>query len=462
MSTKRFSIHGQWSSRWAFILAATGSAVGLGNIWRFPYHAGENGGAAFVFVYLVCIFLVGIPILMAEVLLGRRGRQSPINTMASLASEEGLSHAWRFLGWMGVIAGFIILSYYSVIAGLTIAYIFRTSAGVFEGSEAAYTTQVFSELIADPEKLLVWHTLFILMTIIVIARGVKSGLEKAVQFLMPALFILLLILVGYAISTDKFVEGIRYLFVIDTAQIADKSFLDSMLLPALSHAFFTLSLGMGAIMIYGSYLSDRSSIGVNCLAIAIADTTVALLAGIVIFPIVFSYGLDPAGGFGLIFMTLPIAFGQMPFGNFFGTLFFILLMLAAWTSAISLLEPAVSWLVESHDMTRIRATAITGTLVWMLGVVTVLSFNHWAFSFNFAGQTKGNGFFDIFDILTSSIMLPMGGLLISIFAAWLMSKRSTMDELGLDGWAYRCWRYALRYVAPLGVVTILLNALGLF
>lgn len=463
MSAKRSSIHGQWSSRWAFILAATGSAVGLGNIWRFPYLAGENGGGAFVLLYLFCVAVVGVPIMMAEILLGRRGRQSPINTMGTLAAEEGLSKHWHFLGWMGVIAGFIILSYYSVIAGWTLAYIFRIGAGIFVDADAAFSKQMFSELVSDPEKLLAWHTVFIVMSVVVVSRGVKSGLEKAVRFLMPALLILLLVMVGYAMSTEKFMEGITYLFVPDLERLAGKDFFSDMLLPALGQAFFSLSIGMGAIMIYGSYLSQKSSITFNCFTIAIADTSVAILAGVAIFPIVFTYGLEPAGGPGLIFMTLPIAFGQMPFGTFFGTLFFVLLMFAAWTSSISLLEPAVTWLVENRNMTRVKATALAGLIAWLLGLVTVLSFNHWAFSFSFAGVVKENGFFDIFDILTSNILLPVGGLLVAIFAAWLMSRSSTVDELGMgDGIGYKAWRFAVRYIAPFGVIIIFLHAIGLF
>ncbi|MEQ8938341.1 MAG: sodium-dependent transporter, partial [Gammaproteobacteria bacterium] len=346
MSAKRSSIHGQWSSRWTFILAATGSAVGLGNIWRFPYLAGENGGGAFVLVYLFFVLVVGIPIMMAEILLGRRGRQSPINTMQTIAEEEGLSKHWRLLGWMGVVAGFIILSYYSVIAGWTLAYTFRTGAGMFVDADGHLSEKIFSELISDPEKLLAWHTTFVMMTIIVVSRGVKSGLEKAVRFLMPALFILLLLMVGYAMSTEKFMEGLQYLFVPDFERLAQKNLFADILLPALGQAFFSLSLGMGAIMIYGSYLSQKSSIMGTSVSIALADTSVAILAGIAIFPIVFSYGLEPGGGPGLIFISLPIAFGQMPFGTFFGCLFFVLLTFAAWTSAISLLEPAVTWLVE--------------------------------------------------------------------------------------------------------------------
>ena len=463
MSSIRTSIHGQWSSRWIFILAATGSAVGLGNIWRFPYLAGENGGGAFVLVYLFCVVMMGIPIMMAEILLGRRGRKSPVNTMHTLAAEEGLNSNWYLLGWLGVIAGFIILSYYSVIAGWTIAFIFKTGMGDFIGSNADQTTAIFSELISNPVVLLFWHTIFMFLTIYVVSRGVKSGLEQAVKFLMPALFILLLIMVAYAMSTEKFFDGLSYLFIPDFDSLADKNLFSDVFLPALGQAFFSLSIGMGAIMIYGSYLSKESSITFNCFVIALADTSVAILAGVAIFPIVFTYGLEPSGGPGLIFISLPIAFGQMPFGTFFGSLFFILLMFAAWTSSISLLEPAVTWMVENRKMTRIKAAYIAGFIAWFLGLLTVLSFNHWAFEFTFAGSIKENGFFDIFDILTSNIMLPLGGVLIAIFASWLMSKSSTVDELGLgDSIAYKIWRFIARYVAPLGVIIIFFNAVGLF
>ena len=463
MTSIRTSIHGQWSSRWVFILAATGAAVGLGNIWRFPYLTGENGGGAFVLVYLFCVVMMGIPIMMAEILLGRRGRKSPVNTMHTLAIEEGLNPNWRFLGWLGVIAGFIILSYYSVIAGWTIAFIFKTGMGDFIGLNAEQTTSIFNELISNPYILLFWHTIFMFLTIYVVSKGVKSGLEKAVKFLMPALFILLLVMVGYAITTEKFLDGLSYLFIPNFDSLVDKNLFSDVFLPALGQAFFSLSIGMGAIMIYGSYLSKDSSITFNCFVIALADTGVAILAGIAIFPIVFTYGLEPAGGPGLIFISLPIAFGQMPFGTFFGCLFFILLMFAAWTSSISLLEPAVSWMVENKNMTRNRSAYIAGFIAWFLGLFTVLSFNHWKFEFSFAGVVKENGIFDIFDILTSNIMLPLGGVLVAIFASWLMSRTSTVDELGLgDSKTYKVWRFVVRYIAPLGVIIIFLHTMGFF
>ncbi len=464
MATNRTSIHGQWSSRWAFILAATGSAVGLGNIWRFPYLTGENGGGIFVLLYLVCVLLVGIPILIAEIMLGRRGRQSPINTMKALASDENRGQGWQIIGWIGMLTGFLIISFYSVIAGWTLAYIVRTASGVFVGAEASMVTSTFNELISDPERLLAWHTIFMMMVIIVVSRGVKSGLETAVKYLMPALFVLLLVMVGYAMTTEKFMEGMRYLFVPDfdviRQKIQDGQFFGDVVLNALGQAFFSLSLGMGAIMVYGSYLSSQSSIPRTAVIIALADTSVALLAGIAIFPVVFTFGMEPSSGPGLIFVTLTVAFGQMDGGAFFGTLFFFLLMFAAWTSGISILEPAVAWLVEYRNMTRVRAAAFAGFGAWLLGVGTVLSFNHWAFSFTFAGQEKTSGLFDVFDTLTANVLLPVGGLLIAIFAAWILSRDAAAEELGISDRVFAAWRFAARFIAPAGVILIFLNAIG--
>ncbi|NNF96499.1 MAG: sodium-dependent transporter, partial [Halobacteria archaeon] len=275
----RESIHGQWSSRWAFVLAATGSAVGLGNIWKFPYITGENGGGAFVLIYLLCIAVIGVPIMMAEIMLGRRGRQSPINTMHTLAIEAGHSPHWKWLGWLGVVAGFLILSYYSVIAGWSLAYIFRTATGTFTDVTPDGVGSIFSSFLSDSESLLFWHTVFMVMTMLVVARGVAGGLEKAVKFLMPALFVLLIILLGYAMNTTAFDEGIRFLFEPDfhallysTNEAGVERLSWDPVLIAMGHAFFTLSLGIGAIMVYGSYLPQDASIAKTTFMIAGADT----------------------------------------------------------------------------------------------------------------------------------------------------------------------------------------------
>lgn len=451
------SIHGMWSTRLAFILAATGSAVGLGNIWKFPYIAGENGGGAFVLVYILCVATIGIPIMMAEILIGRRGRQSPINSMRTLAHEESRHGFWQLIGWSGMVAGFLIISYYSVIAGWAIAYAFRALGGAFTSLTGETAGDLFGALLGDPERLLAWHTIFMVMTTIVISRGVRSGLERAVRVLMPALFVLLLVLVGYALSTGKFMAGLEFLFVPDFGALSPAA-----VITAMGHAFFTLSLGMGAIMMYGSYLPADASIARSGLIVALMDTLVALLAGMAIFPIVFAHGLEPGAGPGLVFLTLPIAFGNMPGGLLFGTLFFVLLVFAAWTSAISLIEPAVAWLVENRALERVRASVYVGIVAWLLGIVTIMSFSDWAFSFDFGGEEKTNGIFDLLDILTANFMLPLGGLAMALFAGWFMARESTRGELAMgDGPGYRLWRVLTRYVAPLAVALVFLNAIGL-
>ncbi len=453
MSRPTESIHGQWASRWTFILAATGSAVGLGNIWKFPYIAGENGGGAFVLVYLLCIAAIGLPLMMAEIMIGRRGRQNPVNALRSLAKEEKKSSSWAVTGWIGIVAGFIILSYYSVIAGQAIAYVFRSFAGVFEGVTADGAHHIYLSLTHDPERLLAWHTVFMVLTMVVVARGVKSGIEKFVKFIMPALFAILLMLVGYAANTGEyFTQGVHFLFTPDFSKLTANG-----ILTAMGHAFFTLSLGMGAIMVYGSYLSKNTSIFKVSIWIAIADTAVALLAGMAIFPLVFANGLTPSVGPGLIFETLPIAFGHMAGGALFGGLFFLLLVFAAWSSAISIVEPLISWLVENKKISRRRASVTAGFGIWLLGLLTVFSFN--------IGETWilfGKTMFELLDYLTSNIMLPLGGLLTALFAGWVISKNNADDELAIQvPFLNSLWRVLIRYITPIGIIIVFLSIIGL-
>jgi NSS family neurotransmitter:Na+ symporter len=436
----------------AFVFAATGSAVGLGNIWKFPYITGEYGGGAFVLVYLICIALIGIPIMMAEVLVGRRGGQSPIHSMRVIAIQENRSAGWQLAGWTGVLGSFIILSFYSVIAGWAVVYVWYAVSGVF-GAAAADPAQaadaigaLFGDLLASPMKLLAWHTVFMAMTVYIVARGVKAGLETAVTYLMPALFVLLVVLVGYAaVSTGRLVESAAFMFNPDFSKLTWEA-----VLVALGHAFFTLSLGAGIMVAYGSYLPKHISIARASITVSILDTIVALLAGLAIFPVVFAHGLEPSAGPGLIFVTLPIAFGQMPFGVLFGTLFFVLLVFAALTSAISLLEPMVEYLQEHRDVNRVKAALGAGLGIWLLGIVTVLSFNAWE-ELKFFGKTL----FDLLDFLTANIMLPLTGLLMAIFAGWIMSRAATQEELEMhDTLGYRQWHFVIRYVTPVGVLIV--------
>jgi neurotransmitter:Na+ symporter, NSS family len=472
MSIPKTSIHGEWSSRLAFILAATGSAVGLGNIWRFPYITGEYGGGAFVIVYLLCIALIGLPVMMAEVLLGKRGRSSPINSVRILAQEAKRTRWWQALGWAGVIAGFLILSFYSVIAGWALAYIPRVASGMFSAvsdlSVAEFVGTRFGELVGDPLRLLAWHTAFMIVTITMVAGGVQGGLERAVRWMMPALFVVLLVLVGYAMSTPKFMDGIRFMFEVDFHKLfyPKGEFSGEGVLAAMGQAFFSLSLGMGAIMVYGAYLPKHASIAQTTTAVVAADTLIAILAGLIIFPLVFSYGLEPDKGPGLVFEILPIAFGQMPFGSVMGTLFFVLLALAAWSSAISLIEPAVAWLVETGKFSRLSATIGCGVAAWLVGLATVFSFNIWSgvHPLSMFSVFKDKTLFDIIEYLTTNIMLPLGGLFIAIFVAWLMKRQIVAEELesSPERFGYRLLQFLLRYVTPLGVGLVFLNAIGVF
>lgn len=452
MTEQRTSLHGHWSSRVAFILAVAGSAVGLGNIWRFPYIAGENGGGAFVLVYLACVFVVGLPIMMSEILLGRRGRRNPVATMGLLGEEETGTSRWRWIGLLGVLTGFLILSFYSVIAGWAVAYIFEGGSGVFVGADPDTVAGVFTGLIADPVTTGLWHTFFMGITVFVVALGVEAGLERAVRVLMPALIILLFVLLGYGIVEGDFMSGVSYLFAPDFSAINGEA-----VLAALGQAFFTLSVGMGAIMAYGAYLPSEESIVRTSVAVVLADTGIAMLAGLVIFPIVFQFGIAPDEGPGLVFVSLPLAFGQMTGGIFVAIIFFVLLTFAAWTSAISLMEPAVTFFIEQLHFRRARAALTVGVIIWALGLLTVMSFGPWA-----GFQWRERTIFDWIDFSTNSLMLPIGGLFIVVFAGWFMAKNSTADELDPDaGLVYRLWRLSSRYIAPVAIVLVLLSATGM-
>lgn len=444
------SMHGFWKSRWLFILAATGSAVGLGNIWKFPYITGENGGGAFVLVYLLCISIIGIPVMIAEVSLGRMGRQSPINTMKALANKENASPNWTIIGWMGAIAGFLILSFYSVIAGWALSYTVDMANGDFVKISAEASGNTFAALLANPTQLTIWHSVFMLLTIGIVARGVNAGLEKAIKILMPVLFILLFILFGYALSSNGFAQGLDFMFSFDFSKLTTES-----IMVALGHAFFTLSLGLGAIMAYGAYMPQNTSIAKTVLIVAFLDTAVAIMAGLAIFPIVFSHGLEPSAGPGLLFQTLPIAFGQMNAGVIFGTLFFVLVSFAAWSSAISLAEPIVAWLIERFNISRYKAAAIIGVSAWILGLATVFSFNIWS-DVKLFDKTP----FDLLDFLTTNILLPLGGLCIAVFAGWKVSQTKMMNEVGIEYLIlFKLWLIVLRFLAPAAIIAVLVNGL---
>jgi NSS family neurotransmitter:Na+ symporter len=450
--SRRSSLHGHWSSRVAFVLAVTGSAVGLGNIWKFPYITGQYGGGAFVMVYLVAVFAVGLPIMTSEILLGRRGRRNPIATMKILGAEEGSSTQWKWLGIIGVLAGFLILSFYSVIAGWVLNYIVKSLSGDFEGANLQQVTVLFESTANDWMVTAIGHTVFMIMTTVVVALGVQHGLERAVRILMPMLMLCLLLLVGYSYLEGDFQRGWDFMFTPNWDALSSEG-----ILVALGQAFFTLSIGMGTVMAYGAYLPEGTPITSSALTVAISDTVIAILAGLVIFPIIFANGLDPAAGPGLVFEALPLAFGQMPGGMYFGALFFVLVTFAAWTSSIGLIEPAVAWIVETFYRPRTEASIMVAVAAWLLGLGTVFSFNIWKDKLFWQGTV-----FDNLEYVSTNILLPVGGLLITVFAGWVLCRNSSSEELGIGtGPLYKGWRFMARYVAPAAVVLVFLHATGL-
>ncbi len=442
-------VHAQWSSKMTFVLAAAGSAVGLGNIWRFSYMVGDSGGAAFVLIYLACVALVGLPILVAEWLIGRRGQENPVNAMVDLARQNGRLPAWAVVGASGVLAAFLILSFYSVIGGWSLSYTLGSVTGRFSGQDADGIGELFGGLLASPGTLTLWHTAFMALVIFIVARGVTKGLEGAVRTLMPGLVLLLIVLVGYGMTTGHFGEALAFMFRPDWSAVTG-----GVVLAAMGQAFFTLSLGMGIMMAYGSYLGPDVNLLGTARTVIILDTVIALLAGMAIFPIVFANGMSPADGPGLIFVNLPVAFGNMTGGMLLGLMFFLLLTFAAITSAISLLEPVVELVEERTPLTRIAATLISGAAVWALGIAALMSFNVWDSVLIF-----GLNVFDLLDTFTSKVLLPLTGLGAVLFVAWCLDRKSVADELGLAGSKEQLWHVVARYVAPIGVIVVFITGL---
>lgn len=440
------SQHGMWSSGTLFVLAAVGSAVGLGNIWKFPYIAGENGGGAFLLVYLFCICLIGFPVMMAEIMLGRQGRMSPINSVLKLAKENNRSPSWSLIGWAGTIGGIIILSFYAVIAGWITFYVWRLFSGEFVGQDSAAVSSAFGSFLASPWQVFLWFTVFMAITIYVVARGVNKGLELAIRICMPLIFVLLIVLLIYGIAQGGFWDGFKFMFQVDFSKLKLNG-----LLVAMGHAFFTLSIGMGAIMAYGAYMPQRESVKSAVWIIVAVDTIVALVAGLAIFSIVFADGLDPAAGPSLLFETAPAAFGDLPLGSIFGGLFFLFVAFAAFTSAISLTEPALAFCVEKYNVSRTRVAITIGAITWLLGLGTVFSFNVWSEFKPLFGWT----IFDFFDKITQWFFLPLGGLAIAIFVGYFLPRTKVWSALEINSnWGRNLWVATICVVAPIAIAVV--------
>ena len=437
-------LNDHWSSRWTFLMASIGFAVGLGNIWRFPYIAGENGGAAFVLVYLACVILIGIPCMMAEIMLGRRGQGSPTSAVAALSKESDQTTSWRLVGGMGLWAAFTIVIVYAGIVGWVLWYLFKALTTGFLGFDGPTAALEFDSMLLNTPGMLLWTLLGIGITGAVIFAGVKGGIERAVTVLMPLLFLLLVSLAIYNMFAGGFGEAVTWLFTPDFSKIGPEVFL-----VAVGQAFFSIGVAMGGMMVYGAYLPKSISIAKSAVIIIAADTLVALVAGLVVFPAVFYNGLDPAAGPGLIFQTLPVAFANMPGGHLFSVAFFLMLAVAGITSMVGLIEPVTAYFEDRHGVPRHRAALSVIVAVAILSVVSLLSYNTLS-----EVRVGGFNFNDIMDTFSNMILLPLGGLFIALFAGWIMRSEFSKEELAISESAYRLWQLTTRYVVPPALVII--------
>jgi NSS family neurotransmitter:Na+ symporter len=458
LSSGRKTVYERWSSSGMCVLAAGGAAIGFNNFWQFPQLAAQYGGGAFLIVYLVCLLVIGLPLLMAEYMLGRSGRASPVATFRYLARRVRRSGLWSVVGAMGVLSVFLILSYLSVIAGWVIAYTLRAAAGVFVGLTEDGMGAQFAQLVKDPEKQLFWHTLFMAMTMITVSRGVRHGLEALVRYVMPLLLILLLVLTVYAATTDAFAHAASMLFLPDFDRLSGAG-----VLAAMSHAFFSLGLGAGAMLMYGAYLNVEARIPRLSLYVVAMDTFTAVAISLVVFSVLSAGNVELSSGPSLVFQSLPLAFDHLPAGRVFVTLYLALLVLAAWTSAIAFAEPVMVWLSERFGMSLRNSAILCGLSAWAFGVVTILSFNNWAFSFKLLGVVKNLGFFDIMQVITAQLLLPVSGILIALFVGWVLKPDTTREVLHLrPSWLFPVWLWLLRLVIPALLLIVLFNLPELF
>lgn len=444
-----------WSSGFTFILASIGAAVGLGNIWKFPYVVGVSGGGAFVLIYLGCVLFIAIPILIAELWIGRAGGHSPPIAMANLAAGAKRPKSWSLVGYMAMLVGYLIATYYSVIAGWTLAYIFKAGSG-FGNAEQEVVAGQFDQLLANPWLLTMWHTIFIVIALFIVGRGLRNGIERVVTVLMPALFAMLLLMIAYAAIEGDFARGVSFLFSTDFSKING-----TVVLTAIGQAFFSISVAMGLLMTYGSYVPKNVSLTKSALIIAGADTLVALLAGLMIFPLVFGNDLDPGSGPGLIFRTLPMAFAGMPGGTIFGAVFFVLLAFAAVTSLIAIIEPIVRFAEGKWNMPRRKGVLVFGTLAWAIGLLTVFSFNIWSDGMpDSFGLLAGKTPFEMIDYATANLMMPLGGILMALFVGWRIEPSAIAADLSFGSNAlFMIWLWMIRVVVPLAILWVLYTSI---
>jgi NSS family neurotransmitter:Na+ symporter len=447
---------GRWSSQFAFYLAAAGAAVGLGSIWRFPYLTGANGGSAFVIIFVLACLAIATPLLVGEFMLGRRSRRSPPEAAGEVAASFSRSRNWNAIGILGTAATFLIMSYYTVIAGWVMAYAWKCASGELTGPAPRAIVGQFHEFLSNPLRVGAWHLAFIILVGGISARGVNRGIELANRIRAPSLLVLLLILVAYALTTGDVKHGIAFAFAPDFSKLSA-----NVALAAIGQAFYATGVGMAMMIAYGAYVPYGTSLVRSALVITGSIVLVSLLATLLIFPLVFRYGLNPAQGADLVFNVLPQAFAEMPGGRLVGTLFFLLLVLAALTPSLAGLEPIVAWLEERRGLSRSKASMVAAASVWALGVGSVLSFNAWSRWHPFAGITRFNEMtvFDALDFISSNILLPVGALLTCIFIGWRLPQSIGLDELPEDpAGVRRVILLLLRYACPLAIAAVLAAA----
>jgi NSS family neurotransmitter:Na+ symporter len=439
-----------WGSRSGFILASIGFAVGLGNIWRFPYVTGENGGSAFVIIYLLCAFGIGVPILMSEFLVGRRGAKSPPYAIGDVSVEAGLKPVWSWVGNLTIVTAFGILISYAVVAGWVLYYFYQALQGTLLTATPELAALRFEQALANPVSLIFWGAVALGAAGAIIASGVQQGIERAVKILMPTLFVLLLLLMIYNLFVGGMPEALNYLFKPDFSKVTGATFL-----AALSQAFFSIGVAMAGMMMFGAYLPKSISIAQSAMIIVAADTVVALLAGLMIFPMVFHNGLDVGAGTGLIFQTLPVAFDRMDSGALVGAVFFLLLCVAAITSIVGLAEPVTGYVQERLEVSRRRATVFTFGALLPCSMVSALSFSSWA-GVSMFGQSLDYWI----EYLPNQVMLPVGGLLIAVYVAWRLPKQMSCEELGITNpIGFSVWWTLMRFIVVPAVLIILLTGL---
>jgi NSS family neurotransmitter:Na+ symporter len=451
MSGFDFTKRDSFGSRLGVIAAAAGSAVGLGNIWRFPYILGENGGGAFLIIYLVIVFSIGIPVMMSELVIGRRSQRNPVGAFKTLAPRK----PWFLVGTMGIVAAFMILAFYTAVAGWTLEYIYQTLIGGFVGKSSAELSSMFESFRSESLRPALWFSVFMLATSGIVLGGVRRGIEKSTKIMMPLLFVLLIAMCIKALTLPGAAEGVEFLFRPDFSKITGNT-----VLMALGQAFFSLSIGMGTLITYGSYIPKDNKLGSTAVQVSMVDLLVAVLAGIAIFPAVFAFGISPSSGEALTFIVLPGIFQQMTGGMIFSFAFFVLLAIAALTSTISVLEVIVAYFSEQLNLSRRTAIIIATASMFILGIASSLSWGVMS-----GVKLFGLNIFDLFNYTTANILLPLGGLLIVAFLGWFFKGRETKDELSNGGTLrlryYSLYRFAIRFLAPIAIALVFLNGLGL-